>query len=250
MSKRLIEKLSIVAVAICFIAVSFLGSAAHQALAAATWASPVNVSNTSGSAGIPGLAIDSSGGLHVVWYDDTPGNSDILYSTKPSGGSWSSSVNISNNSGGSGIPRIAIDGSSGLHVVWFDDTPGNFDILYSTKPSGGSWSDPVNVSNNSGDSGYPGIAMDGSGGLHVVWSDDTPGNLDIFYSTKPSGGSWSTSVNISDNLGNSKYPAIAIDSSGGLHVVWHDNTPGNYDIFYSTKPSGGSWSTSVNISDN
>ncbi len=119
-------------------------------------------------------------------------------------------------------------------MVWYDDTPGNFDIFYSTKPSGGSWSTSVNISDNSGGSGFPGLAMDSSGGLHVVWYDDTPGNFDIFYSTKPSGGSWSGPVDVSNNSGNSKYPAIVIDGSSKVHSVWVDNSLGSSEILYAT----------------
>ena len=34
------------------------------------------------------------------------------------------------------------------------------------------------------------------------------------------------------NYGGSRSPAIAVDPSGNLHVVWSDDTPGNYEIFY------------------
>jgi hypothetical protein len=30
----------------------------------------------------------------------------------------------------------------------------------------------------------------------------------------------------------SEVPALGVDSSGNLHLVWQDNTPGNYDIYY------------------
>ena len=37
--------------------------------------------------------------------------------------------------------------------------------------------------------------------------------------------------NLSNNAGNSFFPAIAV-SGNNVHVVWEDNTPGNTDILY------------------
>jgi len=84
-----------------------------------------------------------------------------------------------------------------------------------------------------GDSMCPAIAVDALDNLHMVWYDDTPGIPDIYYRKSTDGGaSWSTSQNISSSTGDSMYPAIAADPSGNVHVVWHDDTPGNREIYY------------------
>ena len=55
-------------------------------------------------------------------------NNDILYRRSTNGGAtFGPIINLSNNAGFSGFPAIAILGNN-LHVVWQDDTPGNFDI--------------------------------------------------------------------------------------------------------------------------
>jgi len=43
---------------------------------------------------------------------------------------------------------------------------------------------------------------------------------------------WTPIKRITWNSGNSFMPAIAVDSSGNLHVVWDDDTPGNDEIYY------------------
>ncbi|MBE9511049.1 MAG: hypothetical protein IMY71_09240, partial [Bacteroidetes bacterium] len=51
---------------------------------------------------------------------------------------------------------------------------------------------------------------------------------------------WTTPLNISNTDGLSTYPAMCQDKWGWLHVVWMDNTPGNYDIYY-TYYNGTTW---------
>jgi hypothetical protein len=43
---------------------------------------------------------------------------------------------------------------------------------------------------------------------------------------------WSTAKRLTLNSGESEKPSIAVDSSGNPHVVWRDNTPGNFEIYY------------------
>jgi hypothetical protein len=51
--------------------------------------------------------------------------------------------------------------------------------------------------------------------------------------------SFSPPVNISNDAGNSGDQQIAIDPSGNTSVVWLDNTPGYYNVFFSHSNYGG-----------
>ena len=41
--------------------------------------------------------------------------------------------------------------------------------------------DPINLSNNDGDSIMPMAAVSEQGNAYVIWTDDTSGNEDIFF---------------------------------------------------------------------
>jgi hypothetical protein len=43
---------------------------------------------------------------------------------------------------------------------------------------------------------------------------------------------WTPAKRLTWTSGRSNSPAIAADSSDDLHVVWSDNTPGNFEIYY------------------
>ena len=78
------------------------------------------------------------------------------------------------------------------------------------------------------------------------------GANDIFYKRSIDGGASFTepTKNLSNNAGSSEFPDIAV-SGNNVHVVWHDNTPGSYDIFYTRSTnSGSSFPDLKNLSDN
>src|SRR5215204_5013830 len=59
-------------------------------------------------------------------------------------------------------------------TVWHDNTPGNFDIFFARSTDGGlTFSEPENISENTGDSFSPEISSEGNN-VYVVWVDDIP----------------------------------------------------------------------------
>ena len=94
---------------------------------------------------------------------------------------------------------------------------------------GGVFAPAINISNDPAvDSDLPVIAVSGNN-VHVVWDS----NGEILYRRSTDGGvSFIDPIkNLSNNPGLSRNVAIATSGSN-VHVVWHDNTPGNFDIFY------------------
>jgi len=200
-----------------------------------TWSVAQRLTWTSGSSNNPAMAIDATDAIHLVWNDGTPGNVEIYYMQGTDGGAtWSAAKRLTWTSGKSEIPAIATTGISTLRLVWNDDTPGNHDIYYKGSPDGGAtWSSAQRLTWSTGDSEFPEIALDASGIIHVVWRDDTPGNGEIYYKGSTDGGTtWSLLQRLTWNSGSSLYPVLAVDTSGTIHVVWQDSTPGNYELYY------------------
>ncbi len=112
---------------------------------------------------------------------------------------------------------------------------------------GAAWSKPRNISNNSSSSFEPDVAVGPDGTAHVVWQECCPNSYEIFYATRSPGGAWSTPVNISQSGTSDNSPAIAVDPSGGVHVVWEQCCDYLYGLFYVTKPAGGQWSSRVKL---
>jgi len=155
---------------------------------------------------------------------------------------WIAAKRLTWSSVDTAVPKIAVDSSGGLHVVWHSSGP--YAIYYKTSADGGeTWTPGRRLTWNPGNSGWPAIAVDSSDNLHVVWNDDMLGNAEIFYKKSTNSGvAWTTDKRITWTSDYSESPAIAVDSSDTLHVVWWDFTPGNCEIFYkSSSDMGVTW---------
>jgi hypothetical protein len=187
----------------------------------------------------------------MVWHEHMLGQSEIYFKKSTNGGdNWTTNKRLTWNSSWSLGPDIAVDSLGHLHVVWYDFTPGNYEIYYTKSTDGGaSWTTSKRLTWNAGWSQSPSIAVYSSDQLHVAWSDSTPGINEIYYSRSTDGGAtWSTSKRLTWNSGWSFAPDMAVDSSGLLHVVWYDNTPGNDEIYYLKSTDGGTnWSSSKRL---
>ena len=203
-----------------------------------TWSGNKRLTWNSGSSKSPSIAVDPSNGIHVLWQDYTTGNYEIYYKRSTDGGiTWSGITRQTWNSSVSYDSSIAADSSNGIHVVWADTKSGNPDIYYRRSiDKGNSWSGITRLTWNTGASREPSITADSGSGIHVGWQDETPGNYEIYYKSSSNGGStWTGITRLIWNGGGSTVPALAADSSNGIHVVWTDETPGNYEIYYKNR---------------
>jgi hypothetical protein len=209
-----------------------------------TWGAAKRLTWNSGASTYATVVADTNNRIHVVWHDKTPGNSEVYYKRSTNNGvSWGGSKRFTWNSGFSEVPIIASDSNNNIQVVWYDDSPGNFEIFYKRSTNGGAaWGGNKRLTWNSGGSFSPAIATDSNNHIHVVWSDDTPSRPEIFYKKSTNGGaSWSTK-RISWTSGYSYTPMIAVDPSNRIHVVWEDWSHGFPEIYYKRSTNGGtSW---------
>ena len=226
---------------------------------------PINVS-VSGAASFsaePRLAVDGIGTIYVIWTDFPVADADIIFShSTDGGGTFSVPKNISATAGNAARPRLAVDDSGNINVVWEDLTPGNREILFSRFTATGAFVPPINISNTPGLSVLPVVALDTSGNVNVIWGESEILNFalqpaDIFYTRSTDGTTFSSPTNISNNSGDSSAEVfrggdrLAVDGDGNINVVWDDFTLGNQDVLFSRSTDGGmTFSSAIPISDN
>jgi hypothetical protein len=144
-------------------------------------------------------------------------------------------------------PRLFADGQGTVIAVWEDGregAPPNSDVYlrYSTD-YGFSWNNEQRVNDdNSVNAKNPVAALNSAGRFMVVWQDQRNGNSDIFYQEYQLSGSSLIAQGTNQlvggaasyNEGDQLAPDLAVDDSGGFHVVWQDNRNNNPDIFASS----------------
>jgi len=193
---------------------------------------PLDISNNAGQSGAPQIVV-SQNNLYAVWMDNTSGNIDILFAKSIDGGkSFGKSTNISNLSSDSGYPQFSVSGSN-VYVAWTQTMPSkNYDIFFAkSNDTGKTFTTPINLSHDSGGSGWPQIASDGN--IHVAWVDDSTGKFNILVSKSSNKGvSFEGPINIS-NTKSESYDANIAKLGKDVYVVWQEGVQGNHTIVFS-----------------
>ncbi|KKL54317.1 hypothetical protein LCGC14_2266630, partial [marine sediment metagenome] len=93
----------------------------------------------------------------------------------------------------------------------------------------------------------PVIAIDSSGNLHLVYTGELTGNNRIVYRKRDSDGTWNDEELVDDGGVSQVNPALCLDGSDNVHVVWQVfSAPGSVAIRY-RKKTGASWGTFMTI---
>lgn len=183
------------------------------------------------------IVVDSNSRIHIVYRDDTyeEGLPEIFYKMSTDGGTTWTTRRLTWNLGGSWGPAIATDSNDHIHLTWSDDDFYRcYLLLYRRSTDGGAtWTTKRITANCELSVGPADIAVDSNNHILVVWGDKTPGNREIYYKKSTDAGvNWSETKRLTWDSGASDLPSIAVDSSDRIHLVWHDNTLGNYEIYY------------------
>lgn len=185
---------------------------------------------------MPDLAIDARGTAHLVWHTRWLGNSTVWYSRNsnpkdPSG--WTAAAAVKGATAFEWCyPKIACDDVGNAYVVWIDGTQGNMEVFFRKRnASTGLWENEINVSQTWGISDEPCIAVNTKNGhVFIAWTEENDGKWDIFMKSFVT--AWSGSSNISNNASRSIMPSLAVNPSGGIHLVYADKASGNSEIMY------------------
>jgi len=206
-----------------------------------------NLSDNNGHSELPQVTA-SGNNVYVVWLDDTPGSRDVFLRRSNDGGNTFDTkiINLSKNNlqGGGGAFNLKITAlANNLYVVWENTPENNGQIFFSKSTDGGdTFSNPVNLGNNTGFFGYPEIAVSKSNYVYVVWHN--AGNGISFRRSSDGGDTFDKAINLSNNIPLSFQPQIAISDKydNNVYVVWtkihsykiqnNQQQPSRYDIVF------------------
>ena len=151
-----------------------------------TWSAIENISANDRGSALPDIVAAGSH-LHIVWGDQiNPYTRPRILHRRSSdnGATWAPRASVTVTDGQDYRPALARYGNN-VHLVWRQipsATPSQ--VYYNESRNGGDtwdgWACQQNLSNNDGESIFPRVATNGET-IHVVWTDDSPGNADILY---------------------------------------------------------------------
>jgi hypothetical protein len=189
------------------------------------WTSPEKVSPGTAYAGVPAIAVDRQGGVHLVWYgirDQAPpvltrhgSIYEILY-TGLVRGRWSSPIVISPGIPDSINPALGIDASGLLHAAWYQADVQVYQTQY-VRRRGTQWTLPEQVSAGATDAFAVALAVHPDGRAYLVW-ERRGRPTRIYFSERLE--RWAGQEPVSPDGVNAFTPSVAVDTQGRVHVVW------------------------------
>mgnify|MGYP002348093208 CR=1 FL=1 len=135
---------------------------------------------------LPSISSNGSN-IYLVWEDNRTGDYSIYYSKSNNNGSnWGSNLLLTSSTAGTFRPQVFANGVF-VNLVWYDYRDGNAEIYYKlSQNSGANWITDTRLTNSTGSSINPSIAVSGNT-VHVVWYDNRDGNSEIYYKRNPNG---------------------------------------------------------------
>jgi hypothetical protein len=196
------------------------------------WSAPVTLSANGVVSGWSQVAVDSQGNATAVWAgrvsDGRPigrQSRRIQTATRPAGGTWTAPVSIS--MAGHRLvqdPQIAVSPEGEATAIWQRSNGSYLVVQGATRPAGGAWSRPVDLTTGDGRGGqHLHLVVDSWGNATGIWEgyDAGPGpDFAIQAATHPAGGGWSRPTDISRWARSLSEPQIAVDPQGRSTAIW------------------------------
>ena len=211
-----------------------------------TWSEPQQLTFEDSYDFLPSIAQAADGTIWVVWWRAWD---DIWYKTSSdSGATWSEDTQFTADPEWDIYPCIAADATGRIIVTWSSRRSGNWDVYYKLSlDNGATWSAPVQRTTDLSSDYDPSVAIDGEGGIHIIWFSYRSGNADLWYvKSEDDGDSWSTPTQLTRGSERDYDPSIEVDALGRIWVAWmriRENQWYNSDIFHMTSDDGVSWSS-------
>jgi hypothetical protein len=201
------------------------------------WQAPVDLSEAGRSAGTPKVAFDAHGDAVAVWalLFDCPGcsfNGEVIQAAyRPAGGGWQAPVDISEGGKKAEGARVAVDAQGDAVAVWERVGESGCCVIQSaSRPAGGEWQAPVQLSEGEPNAGVPSLAVDPGGDAIALWTArDESEEIRVQASARPAGGEWQAPVNVSEAGRSSLEQGVAVDAHGDAVAVWRTRSaPSSY----------------------
>lgn len=205
----------------------------------AGWDSAMQVTSASVSHDKVSVAAGRNGNIAVAWIGRDFGNDyNQVYCRRRVGGTWQGTELVSDIPLGLSqySPCAAFDPGGAIHFVWHGRSMMNtYQQVFHRECRESGWSGIDSISGvRTYQQEFPSVACDAVGRCHTVWCSKAGSeHTQLVYGQRDTNGVWSSPVILTGlESGAVSYPSIICDSDSGIHIVWHDASSGNQDVYY------------------
>jgi len=203
------------------------------------WEQDMRLTNDPAMSIYPSVSVSGSN-VHIVWVD-TRVSQEIFYKYSSDDGiTWGPDKRLTiHTTGMAASPAITVSGLL-LHVFWYDNRDGNWEIYYKRSTDGGvNWGTDTRLTNNTAFSLFPSCEVSGFE-VRVIWCDNRDGYYQVYYKISLDGGiNWDVDTKLTNTISTSYFIPVLSVSGLFVHFVWSDNRDGNNEIYYKRSTDGG-----------
>lgn len=216
---------------------------------------PLNISNSSGRAVLPQIAIDDDDKIFACWRDNLNSFWVIYYTESTDyGATWLVPRRVSSEFRDSFNPYIFTGTSGKVYMVWDRQVDGGASQIFFSRSnnSGLMWSRAAAITNSDVHSWQARGIVDENGNLLVVWTEYKRNrNYEVYFSrSNDDGSTWSPPVSIYAHSSKSVEPVIATGQGQTVFVAWKNILPEKGNVFSSRSLDGGiTWEPPINHSN-
>jgi hypothetical protein len=190
-----------------------------------------NLSNDTGYANVPKVSAFGDN-EYVLWMQGKFNQGEMMFKkSSDGGGTFGQAIRLSDTNDTSSNPLLFTDGRF-VYSVWMSNETNKANV-YSRSSSnyGATFENVMNLSR--GSFGVSNLALAGNkSSICVVWEENsTTGSNIAFRRSNDAGATFSDTINLSKNSGNSSYPAISIYNNKS-YIVWQGNIDGTNHIMF------------------
>ncbi len=107
-----------------------------------------------------------------------------------------------------------------------------------------SFTDPIQITSDSGKDENPSILLGVDGKFYMAWSSNREGSMDIWMKQSPDGVTWSDPWQVTNTAENDLYPSLIQGKDGIFHLAWQRNdlnASNRLNIWYGYSRDGKTW---------
>jgi hypothetical protein len=196
----------------------------------------------------PQLAASPDGTVTAVWIRHGGANDIIQAATRPPGGAFGAPVDLSAPLQSAAQPQVTASPDGTVTTIWTRSNGANDIIQAATRPPGGAFGAPVDLSAPLHDAAYPQLAASPDGTVTAVWTRPDGNGEIVQAATRPPGGSFAAPVDLSSPGRNAYEPQLTASPDGTTTVVWERAGTVERIVQAATRPPGGSFAAPVDLS--
>lgn len=212
------------------------------------WLLPATpISAAGANADGPEVTVTPDGVSTVIWKRRDGSNDIVQAATRPPDGRYGEPIDLSEPGQNVTVTKVASAPDGTVTAVWSRSNGSKRVVQASTRPPGGEFGPPEDLSNPDFNAWEPAIVFAADGAATVIWRGGSAASNAIQAATRPPGGAFGMPVTISAGSDAFRHD-IAAAPDGSVTVAWYRTYAGNDTVQVTTRPPGGTFGTPVDIS--